>query len=490
MKIKSSLLSLLVRRSEGARGRVNQILARFLQDGEGSSLIYFTLLMPIFIGLAGLATEGALLFYNHRSVQSAADAAAYSAAISYSLDNSIANATTQAQAIVAQYGFVVGTGNGQANVVATVDTTTYSPSTAINVSVTRPQLPILSGLWATGFNVTAYAEAIISGGPGGGNGNCMLALAPTGTDIGLQGNPTINAPNCGIFSNSTDACSQNGKNGSIVLGGSASITAGSVGAAGCISSTGSSFVGPPPDAYTSGDNQIIDPYAGTTTPAPGACTYNDTVIKNSPATTLNPQGTILNPGTYCSTNPNKNGALDIQNSTVTLNPGTYIFVGPGQINVDSQSTLTINTALAPRVDPGVTLMFTDPNGTTYPHAQAGGNTPTAVNIQSGATIDLVAPSSGSTQGMLIIGNSNIPFDTAFNLQSNAAGSFSGVVYLPTADFTWGGGPILSGGCTQMISYRLIMSGNAQFNNSNCNLSGGGGGGGGAKPIGNVVTLVY
>jgi hypothetical protein len=40
----------------------------------------------------------------------------------------------------------------------------------------------------------------------------------------------------------------------------------------------------------------------------------------------------------------------------------------------------------------------------------------------------------------------------------------------------------------MIAYKLIMQGNATFNNSNCQLAGGGGGGG-ARPIGNVVTLV-
>jgi Flp pilus assembly protein TadG len=125
-------------------------LARLLRDEEGSFLLYVTAAIPVFIGLAGLATEGALIFYNHRNVQSAADSAAYSAAIAYSIDHS-ADITTQAQAIFANYGFVVGTGNGQANVVATVDTTTYSPLTAINVAVTRPQLPILSGIWATGW---------------------------------------------------------------------------------------------------------------------------------------------------------------------------------------------------------------------------------------------------------------------------------------------------------------------------------------------------
>jgi hypothetical protein len=337
---------------------------------------------------------------------------------------------------------------------------------------------------STGFNVNGNAKAIISGGAGGGNGNCMLGLAPNGSDIALQGNPTIHAPNCGIFSNSNSDCSGSGNNfhPSIDLGGNGTITGGAVGAAGCISVTGSSAIGPPPGGYTSGDNGVINPYTGTTTPSGTGSCINDTVIKNSTTT--------LNPGIYCSTKPNKNGALDINNSTVTLNPGTYIFQGPGQLTVDSQSTLTINTALPTGTDRGVTLVFTDPSGTAYPHAPAGGNTPTAMNVQSGATLDLVAPTSGSTQGMLIIGDSNIPTDTAFNLQANATGQgIQGVIYLPTADFTWGGGPIITGGCTQMIAYRIIMQGNATFDNSNCNLSGGGGGAGGAKPIGNVVTLV-
>jgi Flp pilus assembly protein TadG len=521
MNVKFWYRSLLSRFGNDERVGIPRLLARLIRDEEGSYLLYMTLTIPIFIGLAAVATEGALIFYNHRDVQSAADSAAYSAAIAYSLDNSISstNLTTQAQAIVASYGFTVGTGNGLANVPPpTVDTTTYSPLTAINVTVTRPQLPILSSLWVSNpFNVSGSATAIISGAAGGGSSNCMLGLAPTGSDIALQGTPTITAPNCGIFSNSTSDCSGSGKSftPSIDLGGHGTVTAGSVGAAGCISVTGSSTIGPPPDGYTSGDNRVINPYAGVTTSTPGtpgSCT-NDTVIKNAIQT--------LNPGTFCTTNPNKNGAIEISNfsnvtlsttsnssyvingdfnvkdsiltlgagtytfdgsfnlnnSTVTLGSGTYIFNGPVQFTVDSQSTLT---------GIGVTLAFTDPGSATYPKIVGQ---PTAMNFQSGATIDLQAPTSGATQGMLIIGNSNIPLDTAFNLQANAAGvGFQGVIYLPTADMTWGGGPIVAGGCTQMIAYRLIMQGSAVFDNSNCNLSGSGGGGG-AKPIGNVVTLV-
>ena len=102
------------------------LITRLLRDEEGSYLLYMTVAIPVFIGFAGLATEGALLFYNHRTVQSAADAAAYSAAIAYSID-STADITTQAEAIVADYGFwSLAQAMIRPMYVATVDTTTYS----------------------------------------------------------------------------------------------------------------------------------------------------------------------------------------------------------------------------------------------------------------------------------------------------------------------------------------------------------------------------
>jgi Flp pilus assembly protein TadG len=471
-----------------------RLLARLLRDEDGSYLLYMTLVMPILIGVAGLATEGGLIFYNHRSVQSAADAAAYSAAWSYYYDQSAANAQTQAEAIVASYDFVLNTGNspanGQASVVTTVDTTTYSPLTAINVTVTRPQLPILSGIWVTNpFNVGGSAKAIITTGAGGGGGNCIMSLASSGSGIQLQGSASIQNSDatCGIFSNS-----------SISLGGTGSITGGAVGAAGTVSVGGSSSIGPPPSGYTQGDGATPDPYAGITVPSPSAtCTnapgtpagmYHGT--GNSPLNVTVPAGNYcsnidiqnanvtLNPGTF-------DGNISVNTgSSLTLNPGTYIFNGPVQLSVTSGSSLT---------GTGVTLVFTDPSGAAYPHGQGAGNTPTAMDISSGANVLLEAPTSGAEQGMLIIGNSNIPTTTAFNLQANGSATscstnncIGGIIYLPTANFTWQGGPILSGGCTQMIAYTLTLQGSATFTNGSCPSNGGGSPRAGGPPGQTVV----
>src|SRR5580700_4758023 len=88
MKTIPGLFFFLFRLAKDRRARGHRLLARLLRDEAGAWLISTTLMLPVLIGVAGLGTEGGMLFYQHRSLQSAADAAAYSAAISYSVDNS------------------------------------------------------------------------------------------------------------------------------------------------------------------------------------------------------------------------------------------------------------------------------------------------------------------------------------------------------------------------------------------------------------------
>jgi Flp pilus assembly protein TadG len=179
MKNKFGLFSLFWKLTRRRLASSPRLLPRLLRDEDGAYLLYVTLAIPIFIGLAGLATEGALIFYNHRALQSVADAAAYSAAIAYSIDSN-ANMTAEAEAIVANYGFNVNTDNtNPANNQVSVRippggiqvTNNYQGTgyTAIILTATRPQLPILSSYWVPGFTPTVTATAIISGGAGGGN---------------------------------------------------------------------------------------------------------------------------------------------------------------------------------------------------------------------------------------------------------------------------------------------------------------------------------
>jgi Flp pilus assembly protein TadG len=149
MKSKFRFLSLLSRLGKDKNAPGPRLLARLLRDEEGSYLILGALTFPILIGVAGLATEGGLVFYNHRALQNAADAAAYSAAIAYSYDSN-ADVTTQARAIVANYGFTLGTGTNQANVTATA--TTFDTQPAIVVNISRPQTAIFSSMFSSSID--------------------------------------------------------------------------------------------------------------------------------------------------------------------------------------------------------------------------------------------------------------------------------------------------------------------------------------------------
>jgi Flp pilus assembly protein TadG len=79
MKTKRGLFSPLFSLAKDGHARGHRLLARLWSDEQGSWLISMTLILPVLIGAAGLGTEGGMLFYQHRSLQSAADAAAYSA---------------------------------------------------------------------------------------------------------------------------------------------------------------------------------------------------------------------------------------------------------------------------------------------------------------------------------------------------------------------------------------------------------------------------
>jgi Flp pilus assembly protein TadG len=482
MKSKFRFLSLLSRRGKDKRTSGPGLLARLLRDENGSYLMFMTILLPVIIGVSGLATEGSLIFYNHRTLQSAADAAAYSAAVAYSLDGNATQAQTQAEAIFAQYGFVVGTGNDQANVTATVDTTTYSPLTAINVTATRPQMPILSSLFLTAaIPVGGNAIAVIARKNGG---NCMLAMG--NTNSGNNANPAIQVQGgggkavnimlsgCGVTSNSTAGCDSNPNNGSIVLTGSATMSAGAVGAAGCVTTSGAAVIGPP-NTYTQGDGTISDPYAQITIPTSGSppapCitpTYpdkNNTALQNAAGQTLMP----LPAGRYCSLDTSTGGG----SYAVTLSGGVYVF--DSQQSGNNTTVVVKNGSLVS--DPngsGVTLEFTS-SVNQYPN--------TMFNVLANGSVSLTAANSGPSEGFVLMGDRNMPLGTSFDTSSNPNVFFDGTVYLPNGALTWGGNASTNLNCLQLIANTIILQGDTTLTAIGCSLTGG------QKPIGSLVTLV-
>src|SRR5438094_9456689 len=107
---------ILVKLVDGAarsEGKLRDFAARFRIDRSGNYTMITALMAPMLLGLVGLGTENGVWLYTHQTAQSAADAAAFSAAQSYSANGAgigaggdNPNLTREANAIAASYGFV------------------------------------------------------------------------------------------------------------------------------------------------------------------------------------------------------------------------------------------------------------------------------------------------------------------------------------------------------------------------------------------------
>src|ERR1041384_3459759 len=71
------------------RQRLLSRLNEFWRDRSGNYVIITALTAPILVGMVGLGTEDGLWLFTHQTEQSAADAAAFSAAQNYSMNGDI-----------------------------------------------------------------------------------------------------------------------------------------------------------------------------------------------------------------------------------------------------------------------------------------------------------------------------------------------------------------------------------------------------------------
>jgi Flp pilus assembly protein TadG len=512
IKTRPGLSSLLFTLAKDRLACIRQPLARFWRDEEGSWFVYMSLLMPVLIGVAGLGTEGGLLFYQHRSLQSAADAAAYSAALCYSNNTtstpcSSSTAQAQAQAVVASYGYALGTGTNQANVSANVtpNDSNYGGLTSVQVTASRPQSAIFSSIYFPTLSNSVSATAVINGDStvgGSSSGGCILALGKTSTggseqnSIYLQGNPTINTPGCGIYSNSAD-CTYASGSFAEDLGGNATINAASLGTAGCTNIFGHASV----NLQTNAGDTVVSCTAGSSTACTqGGGTVSDpyarlwtssslsSALSTYPTCQNQPSGSsiTLAAGRYCGLNAN--------GINITLSGGIYIVDCTASTCPTSGQTtamLIVKNATLTDNGAGSTLVFTCSTCTTA--SQWPGD---ALANLAGGSISLSAPSTGATAGFAIIGDPSMPLNTAFDSHSNPNICLLGTSYAPAGEFQLGGTPnsgcstSSSTFCQQFIANTVDFYGNAtdSFNANGCSLSGGGTGQI-QKSIGSKVTLV-
>jgi Flp pilus assembly protein TadG len=412
--------------------RLRILLRRFRQDESGNYLIITALMMPVLVGAASFGVEEGLLLHNQKAMQHAADSAAVSAAIAVA-SGATGNGATQANAVAATYGYV----NGANSTTVTVNSPPrLGPNTnnrsALEVVVAQPQARIFSSIWGSQpIPVMSRAVAMPQGAP------CILALNQTaGGAYSEQGSVNVSLVNCSVIADSTS-------NSALKVGGSSRLSTSFAGAVGGIS--GQSAI-TATDGVTAGYHYVADPYATVPTPTFTGCDKRN-YSTNSDVT--------LSPGVYC-------GGIDIKSQAhVTLSAGIYI-LDQGSLSMSGQSALS---------GTGVTLFFTSSTGNNYASA----------SIAGGATINLVAPTSGSTAGIAIFGDRGMPASTTFKLTGGDTQLIGGAVYLPSAGLKWAGNSSLGQQCTQIVADTIAMVGNSGLK-VNCQ-------GYGTKPLATAAMLV-
>lgn len=413
-------------RRRSLRTVIRELLREFRSDHSGSYTVVMALLMPALVGLVGLSTDYALWVYTHQSAQAAAESAAVSAATAGN------NLSVEANAVTATYGFVDGT-NG---VAVTVNQPPQSGSHtttagAVEVIVQRAQTPAFAAIIWNSKLVTISARAVAIGGGSG----CVLALDKSASgSITVQGSAQVALSSCNLNDNSNSGTA-------VSIGGSGSLSANAVSVVGNIS--GSSNI-TAANGIATGAAATIDPYASATFPSFSGCDQSNLTVKTA---------TTISPGVYC-------GGISINaGAALTLNPGIY-YLDQGGLSMAGNATIS---------GTGVTLVFTSSTGNNWANAAIGGN----------AIVNLTAPTSGPTAGIVLFGDRNMDVGTSFKLNGGGSQTFGGAVYLPKADLTFNGGSNSNNGCTQIIADTITFSGSSNLA-INCGAYG-------TKPLGSATA---
>jgi hypothetical protein len=446
--------------------RAWQFITGPLVDRGGSTVVILALALTVIIGFAGLGTEVASWYLIKRTMQGAADTAAATAAAELAASSSATSAqmTSAAKSIAAKYGFVDGTASTTVTVNNPPATTTglancSAPFAGFNcyveVLVTQPQTPLLSGVFLSS-GPTIEARAVALANTTATADGCVVALseAAHAIDISTVGSPALTLNDCAIYDNSPDSP------GALTLGGAATISAKAAYIVGTVSGSGLTTT----DGTFTGVNAIPDPYADRSftwpSPRPNAASNTNCDQNNysgSPAT-LNP--TSGKAYVLC------NGFTVHGNKTVNLCPGVYI-VDQGSVDWNSGTlnappTTNISTLCPGNTTGGVTIVLAN---------DVSGGAPADITINGNFTVNLTAPTSGTTKGIAFFEDRVACAGCSNKVNGGSSQSITGVIYFPKNNITYSGGASTGGPvCTKLVANTISFKGNSSFNSS-CTSSG-------------------
>lgn len=391
-----------------------KLLRAWLNDRRANTAMLFALSLPVVVGTAGLGVETGYWYYEQRELQTAADVAAVAGAVEKRGGGSESEIYSAAVTEAVAHSFVMSEGTIDVN--APPSSGSYQNASSVEVILTMPTTRFFSMIFATD-EVTMNARGVATSTSAGDA--CILALDPAASGaLTFTGNALTLLNGCTAFSDSLS-------DDSLIVNGSADVTAACAMAAGGVSADDGLVVTDCPEAQSHMPS-VADPYDNIAEPpVSGGCL---TMPSGMGAATLSP-------GHYCS-----GGTLK---GNKTLSAGVYVIDGDFKINSGANVTGT-----------GVTLFFKN-NAT----ADFNGN----------ATINLSAPTSGSYKGMLFWGDdANTSGTSKFN--GTASSKFTGALYFPGQNVEFLGNFSGNNGCMRVVAKTIKFTGSSSMN-TNCAAAG-------------------
>jgi hypothetical protein len=473
---------------------VRAALSRLLRQTDGVTLPLVAAAITALIGFTGLGVETGLWYAIKRQNQSAADVAALSGAFELLAAKGYPDICGFAQRDATRNGFTFAS--------FTCPTTTPACTTpssgqmcannppqlgpnagnnnAVEVILAQQQNALFASLSLASVTIDTRAVAVVSIL----DTSCLLALDSNPSDsdtILIQGNSTINMPNCSIADNTPNP------NAIFLQGSAATVNADTLVSTGGVGSTGNPTFNLNTPAKTWAP-PVADPYAGTLThsflttgppamPIANCAAGTTTVVRGSVTwtqypggCTLTQSGSVLNQSNIIlQANTRLSGGIQIKGQTVDLSPGTYwidngdLQLGPGGGTSLLECTTCNGTNL------GVTIIFT----TTGAPNKIGTVTMQSSSAQIGS---LNAPNSGTFAGLLFVQDTvaGASYSTNGTLQGGASAALNGtgLVYFPHTDLTFQGTPQLgTSGCLVVVANQVTVAGDSTLSATGCSSAG-------------------
>ncbi len=378
--------------------------------------------------MAGLAIDTGLAFKHRRDSQIAADAAALSAAHELFRGNSSGAATAAAFAAAAENGY----NHGSNSVVVTVSIPPvsgfYTGNTfSAEVTITRPTPTTFSRV--LGINNLNVGTRAVANGNLAASRSCLYVLDPYHEGSFEVISNSVLEVSCGIHINSDANRASKVESGACVKAGYVGITGDYTQGQVCDGGGDAYECSEAATCPTTNVPSAPDPLATYPTPSfDNSCDF--TGAEKDPGGPyeryLVDGGTVtLNPGTYC-------GGIDIKgDAQVTLNTGVYVLRGGGFYVAGAGTHVQGD---------GITLYNTCFQACVGTESDQDQFSP--IEITSSSSVDLSAPGSGPTEGMLFFQDPGGPTSPdpgshpVNRIDSSVDATLEGIMYFPTQHFKY------------------------------------------------------